>query len=252
MAQSSERKLAAILAADVAGYSRLMEADEAATLAMLKACRQDIAGQISEHRGRIVGTAGDSVLAEFASAVAAVECAVHIQRLLAERNAGLPEERRMRFRIGLNVGDVLVEGDDLFGETVNIAARLQALAEPGGILISGSVFDQVRNKTPVAFDYLGPLSVKNISESVPAWRVLLDGAAPAGKPGRPAPVAAAPREERRGPPQRLYRRAAFSAVVIAALFAINMFAGGDALWFKWPALVILVVFALRTIRVGWR
>ena len=186
MGSLPERKLAAILAADVVGYSRLMEADEAATLAALKACRETMAKLISEYRGRIVGTAGDSVLAEYGSAVTAVDCAVRIQRRLTERNAGLPEERRMRFRIGLNVGDVLVEGDDLFGEGINIAARLEGLAEPGGILISGSVFDQVRNKLAVAFDYVGPLSVKNISESVPAWRVLLDGGAPQPKPARPA------------------------------------------------------------------
>jgi adenylate cyclase len=230
-----------------------MRDDEAATLAALKACRQTIAGLIGEHRGRVVGTAGDSVLAEFASAVTAVECAVHIQREMAERNAGLPEAQRMRFRIGLNVGDVLVEGDDLFGDGVNIAARLEGLAEPGGILISGSVFDQVRNKTVVAFDYLGPLAVKNISESVPAWRVVMDGdtASDMKLAGRSA-GSVQPAKASRNPRQRLYRRASLAAVLIATPLAINLFSWQGTLWFQWPALVVLVIFALRTILTDWR
>jgi len=138
--ESARRRLVAILAADIVGYSRLMGEDETATLATLRAYRAACAALIDSHRGRIVGTAGDSMLAEFASVVRAVECAVGMQREIAERNAGLPEDRRMLFRIGVNLGDVLVEQDDLYGDGVNIAARLQALADPGGILISGLGF----------------------------------------------------------------------------------------------------------------
>lgn len=260
MEPSAERRLAAILAADVAGYSRLMERDEAATLAMLKACREAIAGLVARHRGRVVSASGDGVLAEFPSVVNAVECAVRIQRELAERNVALPDDRRMLFRIGINVGDVMVEGGDLFGEGVNIAARLQALAEPGGILISGSVFDQVRNKLTLGFDYLGPQSVKNISESVHTWRVLLrpEAAIPgrsaaaeaaAASPARrqsAAEAGRAARAESQERPRRSVKRSAATAfVLVAGLLAINMLASPDRLWFQWPTLGIMLVFGLR-------
>ena len=175
MVAAPERKLTTILAADAAGYSAMMGRDESGTLAQLKSSREAMAEEVARYRGRVFGISGDSLLAEFASVVNAVECAVRVQRTLAERNAALPEQRRMRFRIGINLGDVMVEGDDLFGEGVNIAARLEALAEPGGILISGAVFDQVRTKLALGFDFLGAQAVKNISEPVPAWRVVLEG-----------------------------------------------------------------------------
>jgi adenylate cyclase len=175
MVAAPERKLTTILAADAAGYSAMMGRDEPGTLAQLKSSREAMAEDIALYRGRVFGASGDSLLAEFASVVNAVECAVRVQRTLAERNAALPEQRRMRFRIGINLGDVMVEGEDLFGEGVNIAARLEALAEPGGILISGAVFDQVRTKLALGFDFLGAQAVKNISEPVPAWRVVLEG-----------------------------------------------------------------------------
>lgn len=258
-----ERKLTTILSADVAGYSRLMEADEPGTLARLKAYREAMVEKIGGHRGRLVNTAGDSVLAEFASVVNAVDCAARIQRDLAERNAALPEDRRMLFRIGINLGDVMVDGGDLFGEGVNIAARLQALAEPGGVLISGPVFEQVRNKLSLGFDYIGAQAVKNISEAVPAYRVVLGaGGARPVKPGAHAvPSVSAPSAAPVGTPaggprpaerQRLKRRAALAAVPIAALFAINMMTWHGYPWFMWPTLGILVVFALRTVWVGWR
>ena len=174
MDAAPERKLTTILVADAAGYSRMMGEDEAATLSLLRSYRELIGGQIARHRGRVVSTSGDNVLAEFASVVNAVECAVRIQRELAERNAGLPEVRRMRFRIGINLGDVLVEGDDLFGEGVNIAARLEQLADPDDILISGAVFEQVRTKLSLGFDFLGPQAVKNIADLVPVYRVNLN------------------------------------------------------------------------------
>lgn len=253
MEAAPERKLTTLLAADVAGYSRLMGADEAGTLATLKAYREAIVEKIASHRGRLVNTAGDSVLAEFSSVVNAVECAVRIQRDLAERNAALPEPRRMLLRIGVNLGDVMVDGEDLFGEGVNIAARLQEIAEPGGVLVSGSVFEQVRNKLSLGFDYLGAQSVKNIADAVPAYRVVLG----AGEAARPAQNSRRPAEEdRRGrprwtPSQRLKRRAAFWGVIIAMLFAINVMTWDGNPWFLWPTLGIVVVFALRSIA-GWR
>ena len=150
-----ERKLAAILSADVVGYSRLMADDEEGTVRRLKQHREIIDSLIASHHGRLFGTAGDSVIAEFASVVDAVRCAVEIQRRLTERNAELPEERRMQLRIGLNLGDVIVEGNDLLGEGVNIAARIQPLTEPGGICISANVHEHVSNKLDFAYDDLG-------------------------------------------------------------------------------------------------
>ncbi len=172
-----ERKLAAILAADVVGYSRLMGADEEATLEMLNAHREVVDGLIADHRGRIFGSAGDSVVAEFASPVEATRCAVAVQRSVEERNAGVPEDRRMRFRIGINLGDIMVEGDNLLGDGVNIAARLEALAEPGGICISGAVFDLVKNRIEHGYEDLGERHVKNIAEPVRVYRVRIEPSA---------------------------------------------------------------------------
>jgi TolB-like protein/class 3 adenylate cyclase/Flp pilus assembly protein TadD len=171
-----KRKLAAILSADVKGYSRLMAADEEGTLRPLSAYRQEMDALVAARDGRIVGTAGDSVLAEFASAVEAARCAVEIQEELAKRNAELPKDRRLEFRIGINLGDVMVEGDDLFGDGVNVAARLQALAEPGGIYVSGGIYDQVRGKLPFGADFLGEQTVKNIAEPVRVYRLRSDRA----------------------------------------------------------------------------
>jgi adenylate cyclase len=166
-----ERKLAAILSADVKGYSRLMGEDETATLLTLNAYRAVTDSLIHQHKGRIVGTAGDSILAEFASAVEAVQCAVEIQQELKVKNAESPESRRMEFRIGINVGDVLVEGEQIYGDGVNIAARIEGLADAGGICISGTVYDQVRNKLAFKYEDLGEQSVKNIAQPVRVWRI---------------------------------------------------------------------------------
>jgi adenylate cyclase len=161
------RRLAAILAADVAGYSRLMGVDEEGTLAALKALRRELADpKIKEHRGRIVKTTGDGLLIEFQSVVDAVRCAVELQRAMIDREAGMPEDRRIRFRIGINLGDVIVEDDDIFGDGVNVAARLEALAEPGGLCISRMVRDQIRDKLPYAFEDQGEQRVKNIARPV--------------------------------------------------------------------------------------
>ena len=164
---ASTRRLAAILAADVAGYSRLMGADEEGTHERLKAHRRALADpKIGEHSGRIVKTTGDGLLVEFASVVDAVRCAAEVQRAMLDREAGMPEDRRIRFRIGINLGDIIVDGDDIFGDGVNVAARLEALAEPGGICISRMVRDQIRDKLAYAFEDLGEQSVKNIARPV--------------------------------------------------------------------------------------
>ena len=161
------RRLAAILAADVAGYSRLMGADEEGTHERLKAHRRELVDpKIGEHSGRIVKTTGDGMLVEFRSVVDAVRCAAELQRAMIDREAGLPEDRRIRFRIGVNLGDIIVEGDDIFGDGVNVAARLEALSEPGGICISRIVRDQIRDKLPYPFEDLGEQSVKNIARPV--------------------------------------------------------------------------------------
>ncbi len=171
-----ERKLTAILCADVHGYSRLMGEDEEATLRRLSSHRTIIDGLIEQHRGRFVNSAGDSVLAEFASVVNAVQCGVDIQAALKSENANLPPERRMEFRIGINLGDVMVEGAQIYGDGVNVAARLESLAEPGGICISGTVHEQVKNKLALGYEDLGAQAVKNIAEPVRVLRVLADPA----------------------------------------------------------------------------
>jgi adenylate cyclase len=165
-----ERRLAAILAADVVGYSRLMGADEEATLATLNAYREVIDRLVVDLHGRVFGSAGDSVMAEFASPVEAVRCAVAIQQEIEARNADLPKDRRMRFRIGVNLGDVMAEGDNLFGDGVNVAARLEGLAKAGGVCVSGTVIDHVRNKVGLEFEDLGEQEVKNIREPVRVYR----------------------------------------------------------------------------------
>jgi adenylate cyclase len=169
------RKLAAILAVDVVGYSRLMGADEAGTHARLKALRHDvIEPAIAAHHGRTVKLMGDGALVEFASVVDAVECAVAIQRSMAERNAETPQDRRIDFRMGVNLGDVIVEADDIYGDGVNVAARLEALAPPGEICVSRTVFDHVRNKVELGFEHRGEYQVKNIAEPVVVYRILAD------------------------------------------------------------------------------
>jgi TolB-like protein/class 3 adenylate cyclase len=170
-----ERKLTAILCAEVHGYSRLMGENEEGTLRTLSAYRKIIDSLIERHHGRFVNSAGDSVLAEFASIVEVVNCAVSIQSALRAENAELPLERRMEFRIGVNSGDVMVEGEQIYGDGVNVAARLESLAEPGGICISGTVHDQVRYRLALAYEDIGEQTVKNIAHPVRVWRVRLDG-----------------------------------------------------------------------------
>ena len=176
-----DRRLAAILAADIAGYSRLMGVDEEETLRQLKAHRKELIDpKITEHRGRVVKTTGDGMLVEFVSVVDAVRCAVEMQRAVRTINDPVPPERRLELRIGVNLGDVIVDGDDIFGDGVNVAARLEALAEPGGIMVSRNVHDQVRDKLSFGFEDMGEQTVKNIARPIGVHRVhITENAEPA-------------------------------------------------------------------------
>src|SRR5215469_17407134 len=183
---STTRRLVAVLAADIAGYSRLMGADEVGTVQALRDHRAAADPLIAEHGGRIVKTTGDGMLIEFGSVVGAVECALGLQRLAAERNAGTPADRRMEWRIGIHIGDVLVEGDDILGDGVNIAARLEGIAEPGGLCISEDAFRQVRGKVEVEFTDLGEQSLKNIVQPLRVYRA---GSSPTSNQAIPPPAA---------------------------------------------------------------
>jgi adenylate cyclase len=220
MKQPVERRLAAILAADVAGYSRLMGADEEGTLERLKSHRRQLVDpKIGEHRGRIVKTTGDGALVEFPSIVDAARCAVEIQRAMVDRNTDVPENKRIAFRIGVNLGDVIIDGDDIYGDGVNIAARLEALAEPGGICISRVVRDQIRDKLPYPFHDMGEQSVKNIARPVRAYAM---GASVVSS----TPLVAAPAQP--GSPRQNLRRALIAAGALAAV------ATGIVVWWTWP------------------
>lgn len=182
-----ERRLATILSADVAGYSRLMAEDEEQTLRVFRGHAEVFRSLVGMHRGRIFNTAGDAILAEFGSAVEAVRCATEIQAALRTRNDQLPENRRVQFRIGVNLGDVMVHGGDLMGDGVNVAARLQAATEPGGVCISGSVYDQIRNKLSLSFRSLGEQNYKNIPQPVRTFSITEaegHGALPSKEPSR--------------------------------------------------------------------
>ncbi|MHC4537156.1 MAG: tetratricopeptide repeat protein [Planctomycetota bacterium] len=206
-----KRKLTAILSADVAGYSRLMEDNEEATIQALNTYRNSMSTLVQQHRGRVVDTTGDNLLAEFSSVVDAVKCAVETQKELSERNIDLPENRRMLFRIGVNLGDIVEEDDRIYGDGVNIAARLEGLAEAGGICISRTAYEQVKNKLELGYEYLGEHSVKNISEPVHVYRVLMESEA-AGK------VIGEKRKEKR-------------RMILAAAIVLLLCVGGLAGWY---------------------
>jgi adenylate cyclase len=171
-----ERRLAAIFAADVAGYSRLMGNDEAGTVARLRALRRELIDpEIAKHKGRIVKTTGDGLLVEFGSVVDAARCAAEVQQEMAARNTSVPPENRIEFRIGINVGDIIIDGDDIFGDGVNIAARLEGLAEPGGICVSARVQEDATGKIDIIFEDIGEQSLKNIARPIRVYRVLTRG-----------------------------------------------------------------------------
>jgi adenylate cyclase len=224
MAQPIERKLAAILSADVVGYSRLMAEDEAATIRTLSDYREEIAMRVRQHRGRVVDTPGDNLLAEFPTAFDAVRCAVEIQGVLRALNASLPDERRMDFRIGVHMGDVSVEGEKIYGDGVNIAARLEALAEAGGVCISATVHEQVRNKLDVGFTDLGDQTVKNIPDHVHVYRVQ-----PRSQPQAPGRASA--------PPDKRPRRLRTALIATSAVILLL----GLGLWASWPRPLGLVM-----------
>ena len=210
-----ERKLAAIFSTDVAGYSRLMGDDEEATIRTLTTYRVLISSLIQHYRGRVVDAPGDNLLAEFASVVDAVRCAVEIQHALKEKNGDLPEHRRMRFRIGINLGDVIVEGERLYGDGVNIAARLESLAIPGGICLSGTAYDQVENKLALTYDAQGEQTVKNITKPVRVYRVVMaDAAAALARQGRASPARLTP--PRVGSAHRLWPVVALAGLSLLA------------------------------------
>jgi adenylate cyclase len=225
--QPVERKLAAIFAADIAGYSRLMARDEVGTLARLKACRITIDRLIASHRGRIFNTAGDSVVADFASVVDAVQCAVAVQAAIATGDAGGIADEPMQFRIGVHVGDVMVDGENLLGDGVNIAARLENLAEPGAICVSAVVRDQVGNKLPVRFDDLGDQQVKNVAQPIRVYRVQVE--TPAVKPVAALPlpdkpsIAVLPFENLSGDPEQEYFADGMVEDITTALSRIRWF-----------------------------
>jgi adenylate cyclase len=223
------RRLVAVFAADVEGYSRLMGADEVGTLQGLTERRAILDRFIGEHRGRIANTAGDSVLAEFGSAVDAVQCAVEAQTALAEANAGVTPDKQINFRIGVHIGDVMVRAGDLFGDGVNIAARLQTLAKPGGVCISGATYDQVHKVLPITFADLGAQWVKNIQEPIRAYQVgapsetreaastrLAEAERPPPLPDKPS-IAVLPFENMSGDPEQEYFANGMVEEIITAL-----------------------------------
>jgi adenylate cyclase len=210
--QDFKRKLAAILSADVKGYSRLMGEDEEATVRNITAHRKVITSVIEKYRGRVVDSPGDNILAEFVSVVDAVQSAVEIQEVIRAKNAELPDERRMEFRIGINLGDVIQEGERIYGDGVNIAARVEGLAEPGGICISGSAYEQIENKLALGYDYIGEHTVKNIVKPIRVYRV----------PTGPETVREVPAEGRHA---TKYQR-----VSLAVVIALLVVAGGVAIW----------------------
>jgi class 3 adenylate cyclase len=250
----TRRKLTTIFSADVQDYTRLMGADEEGTLATLKHYRDAMARLIEAHDGRVINTWGDGLIAEFASVVEAVRAAVDVQNELAGLNAARPADGRMLFRIGINLGDVIVEGDDIYGDGVNIAARLQSSATAGGIVISSTVYDQVRNKVAVGFDFLGPLTVKNVEEGVPSYAVRIgeveDGTSPKQRrePRAPHMVSegrAAPRSNAKRPEARTY---VLSTVIIVGLIAINLMSWKGYFWAAWPVLAIVFAAGFRWLR----
>ncbi len=249
MSDKLTRKLTTILAADAAGYSQAMGTDEVGTYAELHAARDIFGKLITRHGGRIANTAGDGFIADFPSTVEAAQCAIEAQRELATRDGSL------KFRIGVHLGDVIVDGDDLIGEGVNLAARLQSMAEPGGVLISQQVYDQVHSKLTIGFEYLGEKRPRNLPDDIPVYRIAMS------KPGftgrwKHQPTAAAHRPDIHRPdtdnpkasPSRPQlppsRHIKLAALVCGALVLINLVSGGP-IWAHWPMLVFATIIGLK-------
>jgi TolB-like protein len=232
--QGVERRLAAVVAADVFGYSRLMEADEAGTVAQIKSLRKEIIDpKIDQYRGRIVKTTGDGILLEYASVTDAVQCSVDIQEAMAQRNASVPEDRRILFRIGINLGEIIIEGDDIYGTGVNVAARLEAMAEPGSICISGNVYDQIQSILSLSYENLGEQTVKNISAPVRSFAVRMGESiapAPSSVPSAAPPaerdratIAVLPFDNLSGDPEQEYFGDGIAEDIITALSRFHWF-----------------------------
>ncbi|WP_288194754.1 adenylate/guanylate cyclase domain-containing protein [uncultured Phyllobacterium sp.] len=241
----TRRKLTTIFSADVQDYTRLMQVDEERTLDTLNQYRDAMRRLIEAHAGRVINTWGDGLIAEFSSVVEAVRAAIDVQHELAGYNAKRLNDARMLFRIGINLGDVIAEGDDIYGDGVNVAARLQASAPPGGIVISSTVFDQVRNKLTVGFDYLGELSLKNIEGGIASYAVRIGedrGSGPQRpslQPGQPPHHDHLRRIQTQAHPEPLpFRRARFGvlATVAAGIAAINFLTWSGYFWAAWPLL----------------
>src|SRR5947209_8595258 len=231
----AERRLTAILAADVAGYSRLMGQDEAGTLSRLRAHRRELIDpKIAEHKGRIVKTTGDGLLVEFPSVVEAVACAVAVQRGMAERNVSSPQDQRIVFRVGINLGDIIVDGEDIHGDGVNVAARLEALAEPGGVCVSGTVRDHIGDRLDITFDDMGEQSLKNIARPVRVYAVRLANVARTptvslsesqtvlALPDKPS-IAVLPFQNMSGDPEQEYFADGMVEEIITALSRVRWF-----------------------------
>ncbi len=248
MTSAVQRKLTTILAADAEGYSRVMDADEVRALGALRSARGIFSKFIERHHGRIVNTAGDGLIAEFPSVVEAVQCAIEVQRELGARSRD--PGGALRFRIGIHLGDVMVDGDDLLGEGVNLAARLQTMAEAGGVLISQQVYDQVQHKLSIGFEYLGEKRPKNFSEDVAVYRLSLGktkwrrkatrGAhkvAPSRTPDRATPVPGDRRE-------RVIRHARLLGAIWVVIFVVDL-ATGMPFWAHWPGIALAMFVALE-------
>lgn len=246
MSSTVERKLTTILAADAEGYSREMDIDEVRTLGALRAARSVFSKFIERHHGRIANTAGDGLIAEFPSVIEAVQCAIEVQRELDDRSRG--PGGALRFRIGIHLGDVMVDGNDLLGEGVNLAARLQTMAKPGGVLISQQVFDQVHAKLSVGFEYVGERRPKNFANDVAVYRVDLDRKPRSGSyaPRKHYPS----RTPKRAAPvpgdlwERVIRHAKLLCAIWASLFVVDLVTGAS-FWAHWPGIAMLAFVALE-------